>query len=272
MGYFRERVYYLVKRINEQKKMFILLIVLQLLVFIGAGGYALFTSTSILAQLQQVVEALGTSIPPESASGMPLGAIDAGNLLTQNPQLILLQYHQLQSQFIHFLLTSSILFLVLQGMVWIASHHFVRKTSWQEKGKQAISYFISGAIFLAGLALAAYFLLGKPFLSQGTVWKWPFVLFLIAWYYSFLIYWLLLPHLWNGKIYGATLRRFSVFLPVLLLASISLAITLGAALFLMSLPSTFVWGTLFGLLFIILLVISRLYLLICEEGLHAPHH
>lgn len=256
-AYFQSHMLQVKNQVMQRKSTFLVLFLLQVLVVVSLGSFALLASQEILPRLQEVLQTVGSGNTMLSES------------FTLAPGL-LLSFQQLEHLLKRFLLQGALLFLTLQALLWVMSHHLLHPTSWKTKGQQAVQFLVSGFLFLTGMTGAGYVLLREQVLSPTPPPRGVFITFCLLWYFLFLVLWTSLPLSLKGsrQVLRTTLKHLPTLISAFLLSWLVL-LPLGAlTFFLMSSDQFFSAGVLSGLLFLLFSVIARLWFISCTRGIH----
>ncbi len=138
--------------IRQRKKLFLLLLIFQFVFLISLGTVAYIYQLRILENVQQIIVPL-QAMPTDQAS------LEAGQVF--GPEIIQVYqgYQALIRDITHFLLWMAGLFLVVNGAVWIMSHHLLgRLENWQERTKARLKFTLAALTIMGPLLAAGYWL------------------------------------------------------------------------------------------------------------------
>ena len=155
------------KVVRKNKVLFISLFIIQLIYFIVAASVLLHYQVKILENVKGVTTPLGEANYDENA-------LQAGNPFLPNSGLVYSEYLSLKKNIAWLGWSEFFLFIFFNGILWIGSHHLLRKQTKQTI-KDLINQFgrftISSGIFVLSFALISTFLV-KTFywteISQGS--------------------------------------------------------------------------------------------------------
>jgi len=141
------------QNINKHKRIFVLLIILQIIFLVS------FAYTAINFQVKVLDGAKGVMEPLENAN-YDAESIKSGDQLVQNPLELYKNYTEMRSSLIQMLLWLLLIFIAINGSLWILTHKLLgKKTGLACLGKEMLKFITITLIFLTPYAIFSYLIL-----------------------------------------------------------------------------------------------------------------
>ncbi|MDO8656316.1 MAG: hypothetical protein Q7K45_03680 [Nanoarchaeota archaeon] len=270
------------KSIREHKLLFILLILLQIGFLVALAYITITYQVKILNTAQEII------LPLQNANYDP-ESIEQGKEFISEIAGIYQAYQALIQQIVRLALWWLGLFIVVNGVLWILSHQIMEKKSWKNLGKQWIKYAVATIVLLGPFLLVIYFLLKLIVRAQIDPDKFGQMLTYLM--YSFgLMYYLMINAFASIQIsswkecvkhfFTTAIKKIHYTLPVLTINLALLSSTGYLIYYFMELNQNFALMMISSGIFIVLIVLTRLYWISCLRELTStkiselqkPHH
>ncbi|MDP3990607.1 MAG: hypothetical protein Q8Q01_05390 [archaeon] len=152
------------KAVRKHKILFISLFILQIIYFIVAASVLLHYQVKILENVEGVTTPLGQANYDENA-------LQEGNPFLADSGQVYSQYLSLKTNITWLGWSEFLLFIIFNGLLWIGSHHLLKKQTIKDSINQCGRFALSSGLFVVFFALISTFLI-KTFywveVSQGS--------------------------------------------------------------------------------------------------------
>lgn len=262
MGYIKDSLKNVLKIVLNRKLFFILLILIQILYLVAGASTLLHFQVKILEDVQGITNPLETANFDEKA-------IEAGQPLLKDILPIYERYKSLRTNLYLFAGWQLLLFLVLNGILWIASHKMLYKTKFKITDwlKQCLKFTVSTILFLITFIGVVYFLLKTFFWQEimaGSITSASdtiLILFLVSYYFLMSAFALITTSSWKlflKQFWDATFSKIFVG-GTLFIINLALIVGILVAIYFLTLnPQLFLIALVLLLLLMISVVILRL--------------
>ncbi|MBI2666811.1 hypothetical protein HYX13_04320 [Candidatus Woesearchaeota archaeon] len=250
--------------VRTHKKLFILLIFFQILVLVFLFTHAFQAQLAIGKDLQQ----LGLQI--QQANYNP-EELKAGKAFVQDPLQVFQLYRSLKKNLLLFAVQFGGIFLLGQGILWLGTHFLFRKNNelrkWNEFRQQIFKYLATVFSFY-GLFFLVFYLVIKSQLSAmdaqilGTTLRYFGYAFLMMYYFlTMALAFLYIPE-WKVFFncwFQFAVKRYYFSLPIFIISLLPAAAGFYGIFYAVQIQSSFPLMLLFTLVFILFLVLGRIF-------------
>ncbi len=263
MNYLKRGFKYTFQAIRKNKLIFLLLLALQIITLVSLAFSSVHYQVKIFEDLEKVVG-------PLEQANYDAESIKAGEPFMENIYEVYMSYKSMTKNIYEFALLLLGIFLILNGASWVLTHQLL-KTKLKEIPQQWLKFIISTLALIVPFLIICYLLI-KGLTAIGIGLESFGVIAQILVYSSFVLYYFLLVSFtfidyksWKTflkKFYFCSIKKIYLTLIVLL---INLILFL-ASLYLIYINLSnerFPLMMLFSLIFVIVLVILRIYWVVC---------
>lgn len=239
--------------IKKHKLLFIFLIILQICLILTLSYTFLLHQVKIMENAQDVLQ------PLDEANYDPQ-KIETGQPFLKDALTIYNSYQEIEKSVYSFFFYFFLIFLTLNGLLWLGAHYIIKKRSLKTIARQYQRYFLS-VIVLFALLFSLIYLTINYFFSQIELIFLSMALFLITYYFILIAFTLLSSKKWLKAIFIVSLKKIRKTLLVLF---INLAlIAFSFSLIYLTLESTLV--LLASFIFIVVLLLTKILLIVSLE-------
>lgn len=245
------------KKIIRRKRFFFLLILLQLITIV------IFSAFIFDSQLK-IVEDIQNFITPFDTANYDATSLEEGQPFLDEPLKIYQAQLLLKEHLTDLLVGLVVLYLVLEGLVWLFSHRFLRKFSWKNTGRIYLKFLAFSIIFFGLISLSSYFIFNLTSLDLEAYKKSAgiFTLVFVVLYYFLFVNYALLPvvswKLFFRKWFDIALGKISLTIPLIIIGLIVLGLIFAGMFYFIMYTQLVSVMILFLILFVIGLVFIRL--------------
>lgn len=155
MNYLKKGLSGSLKAIRERKRLFVLLVILQLIFVVLVIGLSIYFQVKIFADAQGIIE-------PLQNANYGADSIEAGEPFTEDMVNIYNSYTSMKHNIIVFLSLLMGLYLVLNGSIWILTHGLLRNINLKDYKKifgAWLKFTASILLIMGPFLLVSYYLL-----------------------------------------------------------------------------------------------------------------
>lgn len=272
MNYLQRGFSTVLARSKEQKRLVLVLIVVQVF-FLALLLYTAITyQVKIFTNVRDIIE-------PLQNANYDAQSIQQGKPFTTEILGVYKNYRTLITNLIQAVLWIGVLFLILNGGIWILSHYIINKErSWRNGGKQWLKYAASTIIIYGPGFIGGYYLLKIIVSTEVAVDSFSFitktiVYVLLGVYYFLLVAFALLPvpswKLFFKLFFQCAIKKIHYTFLILLFNASLLALSIYGIYYVINTSQSFSLLLITSILFLIVLVFTRLWWIACiQELLH----
>lgn len=257
--------------IRQHPWLLVIIVVVQICLVAATGFTALTYQVKILQNAQNIIE-------PLQNANYNADNINAGQPFLEDLQKVYANYQDLINNLISLLIWLSVIFLTVNGLLWVLSHRVLGMKGITSILHAWAQYILASVLLLGAVAVLSYYVLrgfltfeSDPAIITSTVKQLVYVL--LAVYYLLLVAFAFISRGWKEWIAAAFrtgILRIHKTVVVLLINFI----VLGGNLYLIYYAAMnnlhFSLVLLFSLTFLVLLVLTRLFWIACLQQIAHP--
>ncbi len=273
MHYLAGRFQKVIAAVKKHPFLVLLVFVLQ----VALLGISLYTALTYQVKILQDAQGI---IEPLQNANYDADSIKAGQAFTGDILGIYNSYQSLITNLLTLALWLIVFFLFLNGIIWLLSHQVMETAalSWKERVKAFfrgwLRYAITSIVILGPFFALSYFFLRNLLLQDVGVDSFTMVItvlmyvLLVLYYFLLVAFAFLQPSSWKlflRKVLTASLKKIHFTLLVLIVNSVVLFASLYGVYYFMNHGEIFSGIMVFSILFLLLLVITRLFWIACLQ-------
>lgn len=271
-----------VAAVKKHPLLVMLIFILQVALLITSLYTALTYQVKIIQDAQAVIE-------PLQKANYDAESIKAGNTFIPNIVAMYEAYQSLIKNILTLAMLLGVLFLILNGIIWLISHKILETAtlSWKETIKSFLRgwmrYALTTLVVMGPFFILSYLLLRTMLVQEiGGMASFTTILTALIYLFMVLYYFLLVAFAFLGttswklflhKIFTASIKRVHLTLLVVVINGALLFLSLYGVYYFMNNGEVFSFIAMFTLLFMILMVLTRLFWIAClQEITHEKDH
>ncbi len=267
--------------VKKHPLLVILVFILQIALLITSMYTALTYQVKIIQDAQAVIE-------PLQNANYDAESIKAGNTFIPNIVAMYEAYQSLIQNIFMLAIWLAVLFLILNGAIWLISHKIleISTLSWKETIKTFLRgwmrYVLTTLAVMGPFLVLSYLLLRTLLVQEIGMTSFTTILSVLMYLFLVLYYFLLVAFAFLGttswklflqKVFTVSIKKIHLTLLVVLINGALLFLSLYGVYYFMNNGEVFSFIVMFTLLFMVLMVLTRLFWIAClQEITHEKDH